>query len=670
MASNRIRILGSLAILAILATAFVTLDFAAGRIGETGIIREESRKFREEAAYFRTTTLNLAPSIRHEFLPGDRDAAGTLSRHAPRMFRTDDLGYIKSNNDSDAATKILFLGGSTTESNEVDEAFRFPAVVGSALNSAGVRVRTLNAGVRGHTTQDNINALLNRPGLLDASVAVLMENINDRLRLAIQGNYTGRLGTDPPVSSAAVFASARGLMHSSWDYVSYRSNILFLARNAVARFNAWTGETVGVSVGESNINFPDPNFDEHRLLFERNLRIFVSIARAYDMQPALMTQPLGVASEPQAVFNESIRRVAAETKSVLIDLDAALPAPKSWAFLKDNIHFNNRGSTAIGHIVAEHLAPLLGATLQTKAIETGILSPPDMASRCKLAATEVASAPVRQLLAESGRYPSLSPDNGRWLLFQTWKGGRDRIRAYDSVRREVIDLSPEVVTASERHPAFLSSSSDTFEIVFGQGFDKQNPRSIERLMARQWPSFATREMLFGDKGISGSIPAVSGEEIVFAGANTSSRQPPDLYRLHSTTQRLAKMTDTPWEEWRPAIAPDKSVYFISNKNGNFDIFRLAHGSELPDLFYGSPADEWDPAVSPDGNWIAFASKAKGNWDVYVTRTEQPSSIVQITTSLDDEWDPAWHPKVPLLLFAASSPDGPRIMGTCLFGEEH
>jgi hypothetical protein len=58
----------------------------------------------------------------------------------------------------------------------------------------------------------------------------MMENINDRLRLGIQGNYDARLGNAPPASARAVTGALSNLFQAGWDFVTYRSNAIFLLR--------------------------------------------------------------------------------------------------------------------------------------------------------------------------------------------------------------------------------------------------------------------------------------------------------------------------------------------------------------------------------------------------------------------------------------------------------
>jgi hypothetical protein len=169
-----------LACLIVLASA-IGGDRLLGLFQDTSMLREQSRLFREEVANLDFTTRNIVPNIDHAYYGVERpEGSELIPERSPRFFRTTSQGTVSSSGDTGKEV-VLFLGGSTTECNEVDEQYRFPAVVARLLNDAGASVKTINGGVRGHTTQDSINALLNRPGFREADVIVLMENINDRM---------------------------------------------------------------------------------------------------------------------------------------------------------------------------------------------------------------------------------------------------------------------------------------------------------------------------------------------------------------------------------------------------------------------------------------------------------------------------------------------------------
>jgi lysophospholipase L1-like esterase len=327
----------------------------------TSEIRVAARQFREEAAYLQLPTKNLVPNIAHVYREWDPSQNTDREPSAGiRRFQTDSNGFVVDTPDENHhKVTILFLGGSTTECNEVAEELRFPTVVQRRLREAGLDVAASNAGVRGHTTLDSINALLNRRGFRQADIIVMMENINDRLRLGIQGDYRARLGNASPSSARAVLGALSGILETAWDFMVYRSNTRFLLRYWSNQAAAWREETHDGEVSERSIDLYEHAVLQNREKFKENVELFVNIVRTLGKRPVLMTQPLGRYSYGQSVFNEIIRGVARRDELTLIDLDGAMDQKRNWAFLYDNIHLNNRGSQFVGELIASSLAPLV-----------------------------------------------------------------------------------------------------------------------------------------------------------------------------------------------------------------------------------------------------------------------------------------------------------------------
>ena len=358
--NRRLRRIGMAAILFVNLAFLILAEFVAGEWNETNGLRENARMFRAEVAPLRINTLNLIPSLDHRYSREESqtdDHYGILDK---RVLRTDAQGAIINGNDvGPGRLRVLFLGGSTTECNEVDEPYRFPSVVEILMRNAGLAVDVVNAGVRGNTTQDSINAMLNRPTFRNVDYVVLMNNINDRLRLALRGSYEAELHVSAPTSRHALQDALGDVGLTFWDYISYRSNLLFLARTTFSQFDAWRGVRRDVAVTERSIDFDQDKAAENRSLFQQNLRIFVAVARAIGAQPILMTQPLGVSSKSQAIFNEGIRQIAGELKAPLIDLDKQLPPNQPELYFPDHIHFSNHGSLIVGKIIAPALKKLV-----------------------------------------------------------------------------------------------------------------------------------------------------------------------------------------------------------------------------------------------------------------------------------------------------------------------
>ncbi|MCD6351243.1 MAG: carboxypeptidase regulatory-like domain-containing protein, partial [Armatimonadetes bacterium] len=66
-----------------------------------------------------------------------------------------------------------------------------------------------------------------------------------------------------------------------------------------------------------------------------------------------------------------------------------------------------------------------------------------------------------------------------------------------------------------------------------------------------------------------------------------------------------------------------------------------------------------PTFSMDGNWIAFQWDINGNWDIYKTPTTQWAPV-QLTTSPQDDTDPAWCPAANLIAYTGSTGAAKRI----------
>ncbi len=287
-------------------------------------------------------------------VPVDR---GAIYPDSPTVaMRVDERGYVRpSRRFADPDATIAFLGGSTTECAAVDEELRFPAMVSRLLEERrGLRVNTLNAGTSGNTAHDSLNLLINHVVADRPDVVIMMHATNDIGNLSRRGSY--RLAE--PSDGRAVLL---WLIRASSGYSSLIA--------ALRRWLRW--ERLKPRPFEERIPAPGQQVEIAADQFVARLRAFVRVARAFGIEPVLMTQPESTVRTPlspdwldlrkQEQFNGEIRRVAAEEGAVLIDLVRHLfDHVEGWdepmKVFYDGVHVTNTGSRIYAEHIAERLA--------------------------------------------------------------------------------------------------------------------------------------------------------------------------------------------------------------------------------------------------------------------------------------------------------------------------
>jgi Tol biopolymer transport system component len=125
----------------------------------------------------------------------------------------------------------------------------------------------------------------------------------------------------------------------------------------------------------------------------------------------------------------------------------------------------------------------------------------------------------------------------------------------------------------------------------------------------------------------------------------------EVYRINADGTGLQNLTRNPADDSSPAWSPDGAqIAFVPYRDGNQEIYRMqADGSSQANLTC-QPGDDKNPAWSPDGRKIAFLSNRDGNWEVYVMNTDG-SGQTNLSHSLGDERGLAWSPDGQRIVFA-------------------
>jgi len=650
---NRAKKAFFIAIVIVLLLGTLTLaELIAGSTGNVKLARTETKRFVNESAPLITTTRWLQPNLADEFINEQPDGGPT------RLLRTDSFGLVLGPPDirfEATARKILFLGGSTTENNEVDEQYRFPFLAPFQLSkSSGQNFEGLNAGVRGHTSHDSLNLYLNHPStkIREAEVVVVMHNINDRLRLTLNETYRSNFRNYSEGTASGLLETGSDLAHSSWEWARLNSNVIFLVNEVIRKIRDSEGGR-GIKVTERALDEHTGIASRRIHLYEQSLRNLIAVIKANGQVPVLMTQPLGRPSVDQDSFNDAIRSVAKSQSVGLVDLAKELKTLSSGPslFYDDNIHFNNFGSKWASEKIAQTLHQILK--------EDKSDSPQNRVTCAdiRIGGKSLITSTLHEDVLR-GRYPSFDNSDQR-LLFQLNHSKGSAIvllNVKTGIRDEIFRSSDPM---GLEHPTWI----DEQRILFTQRSGDDRRLMIFDLRNRK------SQALLADQGLNAAIANVGLDGVIyFSGYRHDDQNPPVLYSLREPAGVPKSITQPSGESWRPFVSTKGDLYFINNELGRYQIHAKKPNDQVTAKRLVSPSnyEQWDPAVSADGSMLAFAQREGGNFDLFIMRLDdRDQKPVRHVATAEDEWDPRFSPSGRFLLYAATSPFGDQIRAVCL-----
>jgi lysophospholipase L1-like esterase len=372
---NPKKVIFLLVVLAIAGLAVVTETFLAlrtpNRINPTGIQR-----------YIKLREFN--PLYRDVLVP-DQAAMRMSDSLAQKEYtlRVDRQGFImpaKIHPHPDLT--IVFLGGSTTECTYVDEADRFPYLVGRLLaEKTHLRVNSYNAGRSGNNTLHSLNVLLNKVVNLKPDIVVMMHNINDLAILMYEKTYWNTNPSRSPIIEKKPNFQTVGKDLEQTFHLVRDLTFPHLSR-ALKKMFSFGRKSRGDEF--KKVRGKKITIDQGLLVreFSLNLQTFINICRARGITPVLMTQPSRLTENPDPLIkksmhaletsqgityaafkgafdrlNQTIRDLGAKNHVLVIDLAREIPPVKEN--ICDVAHLNDRGSRLVAARIAADLTPVI-----------------------------------------------------------------------------------------------------------------------------------------------------------------------------------------------------------------------------------------------------------------------------------------------------------------------
>jgi len=130
----------------------------------------------------------------------------------------------------------------------------------------------------------------------------------------------------------------------------------------------------------------------------------------------------------------------------------------------------------------------------------------------------------------------------------------------------------------------------------------------------------------------------------------------EIYRIDVASGHEQNLTNTPAGETWAALSPDgRSIVYTSDRGGTSQLWLMnADGSNQRQLTSGA-SESWLPVWSPDGRQIAYLSNRDGNSDIYRVDASGSGGVNLTNTSDRDEWmtTQAWTPDGHEILYSSA-----------------
>lgn len=247
---------------------------------------------------------------------------------------------------------------------------------------------------------------------------------------------------------------------------------------------------------------------------------------------------------------------------------------------------------------------------------------------------------------------------------QTEEANARRLSDKSVAYTNVVDATSTAQTArifgQETAVAALDQTVAAQDVAIAQFRQSQNAAAAETAAAVIQNATATeRSINAAQTQVAVSAVSPPAGTIVFV------RYPPNfdvdqgvIYRVDTDGSNLQQLTGSSYSSRDPSWSRSgRSILFSSNIDGDYELYAMDAGGELPEDWSQLTDNNWDdrgPVHSPDERYIAFFSDETGRRQLYLMDLGNDGKI----TPLGEQYGefPAWSPNSSWLAFATDLPN--------------
>lgn len=249
------------------------------------------------------------------------------------------------------------------------------------------------------------------------------------------------------------------------------------------------------------------------------------------------------------------------------------------------------------------------------------------------------------------RYPTeVNIDSNLFVLYQTFRDGNHELFMSDTNFKQEYRLTTNDIDETHpiKHPFF-------HQIIFTQG--KQNEYNTHVYSLDPLTQERKKIMPAESTNTYSSIPHFNkfGDKISLSTwyYNNNKISKSTIRIIDLDTDSISQITPSSYNSWRPIFHPNDSIiFYISDLNGNYDLFSTNIYSQETKQLTNTPFDEWDPSLSNSGQHLVYAAQKDNNWDLFMINTSTLNKI-QLTHSKGNDWDPSFSIDNNHIYFAAT-----------------